>query len=551
MTEIDDVLGRLRATATPDRTAVTDAGPLAAGLRGTGVGFAALGGGLEDRWHQALAELGDAVASVGGDPILLEGGPYRGCWLESTATIGAEVLGRFAPEVTRATHLALAAAQRADGLLPYKLTADGPAFTQIQTVTPLARSVWHHYLATAGPADAGGTAARDHLARMYTAMVRNDAWLAAHRDTRGTGGVEAFCTFDTGHDLSPRFWHVPDRCHHGDAARYDPDAPGLPFVAPDLTANVACQRHYLALIAAELGEDPAPWRAKAAASRAALYAQCWDATDGMYYDRAADGSHVRVGSDVLLRVLACEVADDVTFAASLDRHLMNTRRFLSAAGFTSVAMDDPRFDGDHTRNSWAGPVNALTMLRAPHAFEHHGRVAELALAHRTLLGAMAGHDRFAQCFDPWSADAGFTSGYSPAMLWLLDALERDAGVLPRPDGDVWLSGLIPTRIGEHAPRATAAARTVAGVRYELAGDDTAVEVHRDGAGWLRFPRGWRIVLTAGEPTAVVGLAPTPVTGTLHTDAGDCALTVNPNERVALSGIRPGARKDPGFTPPRR
>jgi glutathione peroxidase-family protein len=32
----------------------------------------------------------------------------------------------------------------------------------------------------------------------------------------------------------------------------------LPFVAPDLTANVACQRSYLARIAEELGEDGAP-----------------------------------------------------------------------------------------------------------------------------------------------------------------------------------------------------------------------------------------------------------------------------------------------------
>lgn len=547
MTAIDEVLARLRSAA----PVVTGDGPdagvraLADGVAAAGIGFAALGGGLEERWRAAVAELGDSIRPIAGpDPILLEGGPYRGCWLESTATIGAEVLGRFAPAVTRATHLALAAAQRDDGLLPYKITAEGPAFTQIQTVTPLARSVWHHYLST-------GRDDRDYLAGMYEAMRRNDAWLARHRDTRGTGGVEAFCTFDTGHDLSPRFWHVPDRCHHGDAARYDPDAPGLPLVAPDLTANVACQRRYLALIAAELGADPAPWLAGAAASRAALHTQCWDAASGMYYDRDADGTLVRVDSDVLLRVLACEVADDTVFTASLDRHLMNTRRFLSAAGFTSIAMDDPRFDGDHTRNSWAGPVNALTMLRAPHAFEHHGRVAELALAHRALLGEMAGHDRFPQCFDPWSGEAGYTSEYSPAMLWLLDTLERDAGILPRPDGEIWLSGLTPTRIGAHAPTATAAARVVDGIHYELAGDDERIEVHRDGDPWLRFPRGWRLVLRDGEPDAVVGLAPAAVAGTLRADDVECTLTVGPNERVGVAGIRPGARSSPGFTAPRR
>ncbi len=544
MTPIDRALARLRETGAPLPHAGDD-DAVAREIRAGGIRFVALGGGLEQRWQRAWEELRGCIAPIGaGEPLLREGGAYDGAWLESTATINAEVLDRFAPSVTRATHLAFAAAQRDDGLLPYKLTPDGAAFTQIQTVTPLARSVWNHYLLTGRD--------RDYLARMHAAMVRNDAWLAAHRDTRGTGGVEAFCTFDTGHDLSPRFWHLPERCHHGDAATYDPGAPLLPLVAPDLTANVACQREYLGRIAAELGEDPAPWTRKAAASRGALMRECH--RGGMFYDRAADGSHVRVDSDVLLRVLACEIGDDDLFATALEDHLMNTRRFLSQAGFTSIAMDDPRFDGDHTRNSWAGPVNALSLLRAPHAFEHHGRVAELALTHEPLLAAMAGHDRFAQCYDPWSADAGYTEAYSPSILWLLDALERAAGVLPRPDGEVWLSGLVPARLGHgQAATATGAARTVGGIHYELVGDDERIEVHRDGTLWLGFPRGWRVVLDAqGEVAAVVGLAAGRVSGVLSIAGADpgIALDLAPNDRVSVTGGRAGDVVSRGFTPPR-
>ena len=44
-----------------------------------------------------------------------------------------------------ATFAGLAEHQREDGLFPYKLTASGPVFAQIQIVTPLARSVWTHY----------------------------------------------------------------------------------------------------------------------------------------------------------------------------------------------------------------------------------------------------------------------------------------------------------------------------------------------------------------------------------------------------------------------
>lgn len=547
MTAIDDALARLRATNGVERAGITPDHPLHAELAAQGVGFAAIGGGLERRWHDALRELAGSIHPLEGRHVLFEGGAYAGAWLESTATIGAELLDRFAPSVTRATHLLFVEHQRADGLLPYKVTADGPAFTQIQMVTPLARGVWHHYLRSGRSADD-----RSYLRVMYESMSRHDAWLAAHRDTRGTGAVEAFCTFDTGHDLSPRFWHVPERCLGGDPARFDPDVPGLPYVAPDLTANVACQRAYLARIAAELGEDPSPWREAADASVRALFAQCWDEGDQFFYDRGTEGL-VRVASDVLLRVLACEIGDEALFGDMLERHLMNTRRFLSLAGFTSIAMDDPRFDGDHTRNSWAGPVNHLTLVRAPHAFEYHGRHAELSLTRRGLLGAAAGHTRFAQCLDPWSGDAGYTEGYSPAILWLLDALEGECGIMPRPDGEVWLSGMPPTRLDHGgAAKATAAARTVHGIRYELAADDDRVEVHRDGRPWLRFPRGWRVALdSAGTVCGVTGLSAAVVSGRLEMDAAtDVSVELGPNDHVVLTGGRVTSSRRPGFTPPR-
>jgi len=185
---------------------------------------------------------------------------YLGCWLESTGTINAELLSRFIPSVSEATYLSFADHQRDDRLFPYKITERGPVFRQIQLVTPLARSVWNHYCLHG----------RDEsfLRKMYTAMTRYDQWLATYRNTRGTGCVEAFSTFDTGHDLSPRFWHVPDTPHLNDPAAYNPDSPILPFLAPDLTANVYCQRMYLARMAEELGNDSQPadqviWRDKA------------------------------------------------------------------------------------------------------------------------------------------------------------------------------------------------------------------------------------------------------------------------------------------------
>jgi len=537
MTAQDEALRRLRSIPHQD-------GLIAQSLSAQGVGFAAVGGPLHERWQRAVAELEQCVwrEDAASPAVLSEGGVYAGSWLESTGTISAEVLTRFAPALARETLRQFARHQRGDGLLPYKVTAAGPAFTQIQTVTPLARSVWNHYLLT------GRDAA--FLAEMSSAMVRNDRWLAEHRDTRGTGGVEAFCTFDTGHDLSPRFWFVPERCFGGDAARYDPSSPVLPFVAPDLTANVACQRRYLAGIARELGDSGEMWDEQADVAEAALWRECHDGSTGLFFDRDNTGRHVRVASDVLLRVLACEIGDDAFFTEALESHLMNTRRFLSHFGFTSLALDDPRFDHDFRRNSWGGPVNMLTMIRAAHAFEQHGRVAELALATQPVIAALAVADHFPQCLDPWSGQAGFTEAYSPALLFFLDAIERACGILPRADGTVWFSGLAPTRLVHGAAEATAYSRRVDGVQWELVADDATVHTLRDGDGWLAFPRGWRVETDRGGAVrAVIGVDAAPVGGVLVTPSGELALTPEPNERVTIDDGIVAGRAQLGFVPP--
>ena len=124
--------------------------------------------------------------------------------------------------------------------------------------------------------------------------------------------MEAFSTFDTGHDLSPRFWHVPDTPYRNDAAAFHPDSPVLPFLAPDLTANIYCQRMYLARIAEELGESGADWRAKAEVSLNSLFRYCYDEEDQFFYDRDRNDELVRVQSDVA-RVMACEVGDAELF----------------------------------------------------------------------------------------------------------------------------------------------------------------------------------------------------------------------------------------------
>ncbi len=492
------------------------------------VRFSASASYMEDQFNRAVKELFSCVKpSLEPEPILQEGGVYMGCWLESTGTINAELLSRFLPDTARNTFRAFAHHQRDDGCFPYKLTADGPVFSQIQLVTPLARSVWtDHQINGADPG---------HLRMMYDAMARYDAWISKYRDTLGTGAVEAFCTFDTGHDLSSRFWHIPDSPFGNDPTRYNPDNPLLPFIAPDLTANIICQRHYLAQMAEQLGEDPAPWLKRKQQGLDALYEHCFDTEDGFFYDRDRHGRLVKIQSDVLLRVLACEIGDDAFFAQSLSRYLLSTKKFFAKFPFTSIAMDDPRFDPASDYNSWGGPSNFLSLIRAPHAFEHHNRHVELSWVLNSTLGALFRMERFSQTVNAYTGSAGFTEVYSPTILCLLDYVERLCGIQPRPDGTLWFSGLVPQQMDHRdAAHETAYGRTVDNRRFEWISTPEGCTAYRDGEPLFRAPYGARVITDrSGAITGLVALRTSRCSGQFWTPDAEIAIDLSPNEEWAL------------------
>ncbi|MGW8822455.1 MGH1-like glycoside hydrolase domain-containing protein [Paenibacillus lautus] len=526
------MLDRLRRISIPDRVqpGKPEDRKLLQEWQATGVRFAASGGRLETAYYTALEKLLACIVPMNGtDPILQEGGIYLGCWLESTGTINAELLSRLIPSVSETTYLAFADQQREDGLLPYKLTENGPSFRQIQLVTPLARCVWNHY-------ELHG---RDlsFLKTMYQAMSRYDDWIARYRNTRGTGCVEAFSTFDTGHDLSPRFWHVPDTPYRNDAAAFHPDSPVLPFLAPDLTANIYCQRMYLARMAEELGESGADWRAKAEASLDSLFRYCYDEDDQFFYDRDRNDELVRVQSDVLLRVMACEVGDDELFGNMLRRYLLNTGKFFAKYPFTSMAMDDPRFDPSSAYNSWGGPSNFLSLIRAPHAFEHHHRYVELTWVLQPILSALSKAKRFPQTLSPWTGAEGFTEAYSPSILCLLDYVERLCGIMPIGSDRLWFTGLLPVDMdhGEEVAGNTAYSRTVNGLHYELVNTPDNVTVYREGRVHIQGPAGIRLVTDrSGQLDGVIGMSARTIEGELRYQGTSIPIRIKGNEMQQYS-----------------
>jgi hypothetical protein len=388
-------------------------------------------------WDAAVQVLAGNVRLLTGyaHPVLLEGSTYQGIWMECGPHEGL-VYGRLNPHVpaqssetsplkiARNNHMAFFALQRPDGQIPANLKNTGIGSGQIQMVVPIAATAWELAQLTG-----------DHelLVTAYNACSRWDAWLRRYRDTRKTGLVEGFCTYDTGHDGSPRWTGIPNRCPDADA-RKCPPMPTMPRLCPDLSATVFGGRVALANMAAALGKknEADRWRADAEKIRQLIISKLYSPEDGAFYDLDAHDQFVRVRSDVITRVLGEHVLDvskrddEGIFETMWRRQLHNPKAFWAPYPFSSVAQDDPAFVRPIPPNSWGGASQALTALRAPRWMSHYGKQAELNHVMQQWCQAIVRHTEFRQQVDPLTGE--FTKpepgGYSPAALVFLDFARR-------------------------------------------------------------------------------------------------------------------------------
>ncbi|HEY8997413.1 MAG TPA: alpha-L-rhamnosidase [Edaphobacter sp.] len=388
-------------------------------------------------WDAALAVLAGNVRSVPRyeRPVLFEGAVYPGIWQECGPHEGLVygTLAKFVKEsdpqksalaAARNNHMAFFALQREDGQLPASIKLTEAGYGQIQMVVPIAATAWELSQITGDD---------ELLVTAYKACSRWDAWLREYRDTRRTGLVEGFCTYDTGHDNSPRWKGVPNRCPDADAKKF-PAGVGVPRLCPDLSATVYGGRIALAQMAMMLGkpDEAARWNEDAETIRQLILTKLYDDKDAAFYDLDADNNFVRVRSDVISRVLGEHVLkienthDKAIFDAVWTKQLHNPKAFWAPYPLTSIAMDDPSFVRPIPRNSWGGATQALTALRAPRWMEHYGKSAEMKVLMEAWCEAIMRHIEFRQQMDPLTGE--FTqedpSGYSPAALVFLDFARR-------------------------------------------------------------------------------------------------------------------------------
>lgn len=392
-------------------------------------------------WDSALQTLAQNLKHVSqySSPVLIEGAVYPGIWLEGAPMEGLiyaglqQYLPRFdgqpsPAQVARANHMAFFALQRDDGQLPAYLYIDKVGFDTVQMVVPIAATAWEL---------AQQTGDQELLEVSCHACARWDAWLRRFRDTRNTGLVEGFCTWDTGMDHSPRWAGMPVNCPDGDA-RKCPGVPSLPRLCPDLSATAYGGRVALSSMARALGKagEADRWAEDAEKIRKLIVDRLYCADDAAFYDVDAHGRFVRIRSILMARVMGEHVLkrdekkDMRIFDEIWTRQLHNPMAFWPPYPFPSIAVNDPAFVRPIPPNSWGGASQALTALRAPRWMPYYGKQNDLRQLMRQWLNAIhrtgttAGE--FLEQIDPSTGEFSTMRniGYSPTALLYLDFVRR-------------------------------------------------------------------------------------------------------------------------------
>jgi len=480
---------------------------------------------LDGAYRHAMKVLSGNVTNVIGfpDPVLIEGSVYRGVWLECAPQEGL-VYSQFAPALGFANHRVFFATQRADGYIACSVKPDVLGTGQIQMVVPIAATALDLF-ETFGDSK--------FLEDAYESCARWDAWLVRYRNTRGTGLCEGFCTYDTGHDNSPRWKGMPNRCTDNDS-RLCPAAPGLPRLCPDLSATVFGGRVALAKMARILGKtsEADDWDERAAAIRKLILDRLYVPDDASFYDLDSNNNFVRIRGDAMIRVLGEHVVDPQLFETIYRKQVHNPEAFWAPYPLPSIALDDPAFVRPIPRNSWGGASQALEALRATRWMEFYGKPADLAHLMDRWVDAIVRSGDFYQQLDPVTGDAtkvGDPGGYSPAALVLLDFVWRLYGV--RRDGD---------RIEWNCRQPANSAKTVASIKtargtaeLQHASDGSALSLA--GKPILRVFGTARIVTDLdGKPTAITGTSDERVEVRLSWPGGKShKIHLSPNETQTI------------------
>ncbi|MBR2345358.1 MAG: hypothetical protein IKA71_06190 [Lentisphaeria bacterium] len=352
-------------------------------------------------------------------PVLLAGADYYGIWVEHNQD--AYFLADMFPEAAWESQKIFMDNQRADGLIPAAVRFEPRVvrYAQLQTVWPFARCA----LAVADKCHRP----EEDYARIYRCACDYDGFLLKYRNRSGSGMVEMFCEYDTGHDRSPRVKDggIPHACPDGDAANM-PELPCMPLIAADLSAMRFGALEAMAELAERLGKSPeaAIHKEQALELKSRMMEKLFDAGDEFFYDLAPQGLR-KYRTEHITRIFLNKVVDQELFDRIYNRYLAPGKEFFTSFPYPAVSPEDPSFCKELPMNCWGSNTQMLTLIRALIWMPEYGKNADLQEILGRFLRAYCDYSNdFTQEINPFTgAPVSESANYSPSLLLFKTACE--------------------------------------------------------------------------------------------------------------------------------
>ena len=308
---------------------------------------------------------------------------------------------------------------------------DGVSYWQIQECVSFAKLCWFVYEMNDDV---------DFLKKIYKSAQKWVGWLRAKRMTRGTGLVECFVGYDTGHDHSGRLegFSCPGNYSIDKVRQNAGVLPANDNVTPMIAVDMNCTYYAtltaLSKMAKELGESSEAdyWTAEAAKVKKAFFEICFDKDDCFFYDVDKNRVKRKYLSSTIFHLFLEGVLDkdeDAQLISELyRRHISNPDEFATPYPYPSMAVNDPSRERHHCKNSWGYMSMGLIALRATMWMEKYGFDKEFDNLCRKFVEVWTTHFdkiKLGQEYDPVTGiPTQCSEWYSSTMLFYLYAAKR-------------------------------------------------------------------------------------------------------------------------------
>ncbi len=348
--------------------------------------------------------------------LLIAGDTYPGIWLEHNQD--NYFLADYDPKTAWDSIKFFMERQREDGLLPFSTLVNQESdFWHIQSVWSFTRCAYEIAKKLNRP--------KEDLAKIYRAGAAFDLWLEKNRNKSGSGLVEMYCEWDTGHDNDKRVTDggIPETCPGKNAANM-PDLEVMPILSVDLSCMRYGNLEALAELAEELGlfEEAKMQRDKATELQAKIEELLYCEEDEFYYDRSPQGFR-KYRTEHITRVFLNRVCSQERFDRIYKRYFEDEKEFAAPWPYPSVALSDPSFDHTYPRNSWGSNSQAPTALRAMIWLDYYNRPEEKRRLLLRWTRALLNPDNpFVQELHPITGKTPtmvVRGGYTPSLLLFL------------------------------------------------------------------------------------------------------------------------------------